>query len=296
MGNFEDYAVAMRTRDAISRIAEGLINTLRPEPKIGEVFSFDSTLMVADILFPSDTQPVRVKIGRGQIPFHTKMDDGIGDAAGDLVRVQGRMGSYYVIQNLDSVDGNPVSTILNYGGDTAPPGYLLCQGAFVNKTDYAALFLKIGHLYNAGVDPADGTFKLPDLRDRAPVGKSGTKALGAAGGNASKVITTAEMPAHTHAIDHDHAAQATTSDAHEHTFGVEWSVDVPQTGAARRVVNVANTTGGAGTSSATAHTSSDSHSHTLNLPNFTGTSGSAGAGGALDIQNPYQAVNFIIKY
>ena len=56
----------------------------------------------------------------------------------------------------------PVGTVLWYTGETAPTGYLLCDGSAVSRTDYAALFAVVGTTFGAG----DGstTFALPDLR------------------------------------------------------------------------------------------------------------------------------------
>lgn len=53
-------------------------------------------------------------------------------------------------------------TVLHFAASTPPPGWLVCNGATVSRSTYAALFLAIGTTYGAG----DGstTFHLPDLR------------------------------------------------------------------------------------------------------------------------------------
>ena len=70
----------------------------------------------------------------------------------------------------------PTGTIIPFAGSTIPTGYLLCNGATVSRTSYAALFGVISTLYGTG----DGTttFNLPDLRDRFLEG-AGTNALAA---------------------------------------------------------------------------------------------------------------------
>lgn len=81
--------------------------------------------------------------------------------------------------------GVPVGCVMPYVGTSAPSGYLLCDGSFVSQTTYADLFAIAGHAYNGGTDPGDNTFKLPDLRQRFPLGKatSGTgSTLGGTGG------------------------------------------------------------------------------------------------------------------
>lgn len=56
---------------------------------------------------------------------------------------------------------NPPGTILWHGAQTAPTGYLICDGSAVSRTDYANLFSAIGTSFGSG----DGstTFSLPNL-------------------------------------------------------------------------------------------------------------------------------------
>lgn len=98
-----------------------------------------------------------------------------------------------------------------FAGTFAPTGWLLCNGAAVSRTDYAALFDVIGTTYGAG----DGstTFNLPDLRGRVPVGAgTGTAsdatshALGQTSGAETHTLTSGQsgVPAHKHSITHNH--------------------------------------------------------------------------------------------
>lgn len=59
-------------------------------------------------------------------------------------------------------------TIEIFGGAAAdiPTDSLLCDGSFVAQATYPDLFAAIGHGWNGGVDPADGTFKLPSLAEK----------------------------------------------------------------------------------------------------------------------------------
>jgi microcystin-dependent protein len=72
----------------------------------------------------------------------------------------------------------PVGTILPYGGETAPEGWLLCNGDAKSRTDFADLFAAIGT--NFGQGDGSATFNVPDLRGRFP---RGGEALGATGGS-----------------------------------------------------------------------------------------------------------------
>lgn len=85
---------------------------------------------------------------------------------------------------------------------------LLCDGRAVSRTTYAALFAAMGTTY--GVGDGSLTFNLPDVQTRALVG-TGTRAatgddpsitytLGQKFGEAFHMLTTPEMPSHTHKI------------------------------------------------------------------------------------------------
>ena len=94
----------------------------------------------------------------------------------------------------------PTGTLLPYGAAAAPSGYLLCNGAAVSRTTYAALFGVIGDAY--GVGDGSTTFNLPDMVGNVPVGigGSGVTNLGDTGGEQEHTLLTAEMPSHNHSI------------------------------------------------------------------------------------------------
>lgn len=56
----------------------------------------------------------------------------------------------------------PSGSVVMWAGSSAPTGWLLCDGATISRTTYAALFAIVGTTYGAG----DGstTFKLPDTQ------------------------------------------------------------------------------------------------------------------------------------
>lgn len=66
--------------------------------------------------------------------------------------------------------GVPIGAILPFAGANAPSGYLLCDGSEVEIVKYQDLYDVLGNTYGtirAGV----GTFRLPDLRGRFPLGR-----------------------------------------------------------------------------------------------------------------------------
>ncbi len=160
----------------------------------------------------------------------------------------------------------PTGGIIAYGGTSAPTGYLICNGALVSRTTYAALFTAIGIAYGAG--DASTTFGLPDLRQRFPLGTatSGTgSTLGGTGG----------------AIDHTH-----TGPSHTHT------TVVPRDGWGS-ALNLPSVTGrmNVGDAAGVAEFQSSYQS----TADQTITSSAAGTGATGAENPPFQAVNWIVK-
>lgn len=98
----------------------------------------------------------------------------------------------------------PPGIISAYSNAAAPTGWLLCDGSAVSRATYAALYAIIGGVY--GIGDGSTTFNLPDLRDRLPMGASGTKGLGTVLAAATHTHTAA---AHTHpSANHSHVLSA----------------------------------------------------------------------------------------
>ncbi len=95
----------------------------------------------------------------------------------------------------------PAGAITQYGAASAPTGWLLCDGAAVSRTTYSALFAIVATTY--GVGDGSSTFNLPDLQGNVAVGKDGETFtdIGDTGGVEEHPLTTAEMPAHGHAVN-----------------------------------------------------------------------------------------------
>ncbi len=95
-----------------------------------------------------------------------------------------------------TVVGVPSGTIVQFGANTAPSGWLECNGAAISRTTYAALFAVTGTTFGAG----DGstTFNLPDMRGYFARGWDNGRGIDS--GRAFGSNQAGSVGAHTHGI------------------------------------------------------------------------------------------------
>ena len=111
----------------------------------------------------------------------------------------------------------PPGCVMGWGTDTAPSGWLACDGSEVSRLLYADLFAAIGTNYGAG--DGTSTFNVPDMRGRVLVGAGSGSGLtpryiGNEGGEEDHVLLGSEMPVHSH-TDAGH-----THSVHSHLSGL----------------------------------------------------------------------------
>jgi len=89
-----------------------------------------------------------------------------------------------------------------FGGNFAPSGWMFCSGQLIPISENDTLFNLIGTTYGG-----DGqtTFALPNLQSRVPLhagsdGLGNTYTIGEAAGVESVLLTTNQIPAHTHSL------------------------------------------------------------------------------------------------
>lgn len=160
----------------------------------------------------------------------TRMDDavcgGVIARTGDKLSLDGKADQSYV---------DKLAAAYAAAGDikltartTAPTGWLICDGAAVSRTTYAALFSAIGTTYGAG--NGSTTFNLPNLKGRTAVGYNSAETefntVGKTGGEKAHSLTVAELPAHTHAIPY--GANVAGSTEYFESFDEGWSPAVNQ--------------------------------------------------------------------
>ena len=120
---------------------------------------------------------------------------------GDVIYTRGKAG----ITETNLSARLPAGVILDYGGTSAPTGFLNCDGSNVSRTTYAGLFTAIGTSF--GVGDNSTTFGLPNFRRKIAVGSGGTgtatlsNTVGSSGGAETHQLTTAELANHSHFIE-----------------------------------------------------------------------------------------------
>ena len=158
-------------------------------------------------------------------------------------------------------NGVPTGGLVMWSTATAPNGFLLCNGAAVSRTTYAALFAIVGTTFGAGDNAT--TFNVPNYTNRVPYGTT----LGATGGSADAVV-----------VDHTHTATSTVTDpGHTHPLNL-----IPYNGTLgsqiHGAINSSTVTGSAVTG--------------ITVSTTIANAGQSGTNANLP---PYLGINFIIK-
>ena len=173
-----------------------------------------------------------------------------------------------------------------YRNDT-PSGWIVCDGRAYSRATYANLFAAIGTRFGSG----DGvnTFNVPNETGRVAIGSGPGYPQDSTGGTATTTLTVPNLPAHTHSINHDHGAFTSGSGgAHDHRLTMADGV-----GGSTLSVPRGNNVDAIKTPAAVE--SDGTHTHSINVPAFSGTSGATGAGAAFTNLPPYRAIRVLIK-
>ncbi len=190
----------------------------------------------------------------------------------------------------------PSGSIQIYSGPDLPVGYLLADGSAVSRTTYNVLFATIGTTYGSG--NGSTTFNLPNLNGRFAVGKNTADTsfdvLGKSGGAKNHVLTTTEIPSHTHAFSGTTTSTTTTGSAHTHSYGpnvLGWPVG--GSGGAAYAGWQDPSTYGNYLPTQTVVSTGGTHTHTVTA---IGTNSNVGSNTAHNNLQPYIVLKYLIKY
>ena len=176
------------------------------------------------------------------------------------------------LQNDISGAGNPIGTIIMWGGDPAaiptevPAGYAVCNGASLVKNDYLDLWNVIKYRYGG----SGANFTLPNLTTRVPQGTIGAPTV-----PTTKVTSvSSNVDVHTHTVNSSFTAGNAAS--HTHSGGVFTQGNADTHTHSGATVSGANSNIGLTVGNAAAHThsivgntggQSSQHSHSYTKPN-----------------------------
>ncbi len=187
-------------------------------------------------------------------------------------------------------------SLMDYCGDSAPDGYLACDGSAVSRSTYSQLFGAIGTTWGAG----DGstTFNVPDFRGKFLFGADGTHTVGSSGGTSTATLATVNLPAHNHPVidpGHNHGVtdpqhnHAITDPGHSHTALAAASTNTAG------ILAGSGVAGNTGTSITGITVNNASTGVSVNTGTTGITTGNTGSGTAFPIIPPYAVVLKCIK-
>lgn len=187
----------------------------------------------------------------------------------------------------------PTGVLYPYAGTSAPSGYLLCDGSPLSTTTYSALFAVIQYTYGG----SGGTFNLPDLRGRMPVGAGTGEQNGVAstgkpnGGTVIPARTIGQFGGDSRMPSHNHGGTSGTMSANSTHFHAWTRAAYPyaDSGAIRPATFQYGVAGATGVEIQTAYSDTRDINHSHSIPSD--GSGAASAGN----MPPFIVTNYIIK-
>ena len=159
----------------------------------------------ADIVAGTDGQVLR-RAG-ASVGFGTVGTAGIADNAVSTAKILNNSVSLDDLMSTVQQALCPPGTIVAYGGQTAPAGWLLCNGDTLTRSSYPALFSAIGTSFGSTLWT---NFRVPDFRGRFLRGRDGgagrdpdrttrsAMAMGGATGDNVGSVQADEFKSHTH--------------------------------------------------------------------------------------------------
>lgn len=198
-----------------------------------------------------------------------------------------------------------VGEIKIVGFNFAPVGYAFANGATIQIQQQQALYSLIGTIYGGN---AQTTFQLPNLQSRVGVGFATYGAtvppnttqypIGNAGGQQVQVLTTSQMPMHTHTISSTVNSTLAASTAINALAAPSARLPGPSgnllTGATDSSGTPINGYAAPGTGNPVTMAAGAATTTLTGGVSVNATAGTAGSSQAVDMRMPYIALNYII--
>jgi microcystin-dependent protein len=119
-------------------------------------------------------------------------------------------------QKAIAAGGSSVGDVKMSAAATPPTNWALCDGSVIPITQWPALYTAIGFKFGGN---GTTTYALPNLNNKFPLGAGASVALGATGGEATHLLTQAEMPAHAHGVNDPTHIHGVNQTPHGHPDG-----------------------------------------------------------------------------
>lgn len=212
----------------------------------------------------------------------------------------------------------PVGTIMPWSKASVPAGFLYCDGSPVSRTTYADLFAVIGTTFG---NPDASNFNLPDFQDRSAIGASNNRAFASKNStaladqtanitfpSATRNMTVTDninvtesanvnVPAHSHFIGDGSTVGYSGQTAIDSNRGVATIGSASDNNFRYALARGANTNFNVGKTS-TAGNDSGGHVHNIsgNVTASFNQSNLNASASAIDIENPYLAIRYMIRF
>lgn len=259
-GTISQYWRGDKTWQTLNNTAVGLGNVPNINPTNASNLSSGTV--------PDARLPSRLSDGSLQAKYLAAVQTGA--PAGPTIGQQWWDSNNYALKVWDGTTwirtGLPAGALAMMHKNVLPPGWLTCDGATV-PAKYTDLIDYLGGTVTPNTN--DRTLRISGPSDLNP-------APGEYGGADSTVLSNAQMPSHTHNMDHDHPNT---------TFDVNYVDNTTQGGTGRRVNAVAGVGGSGGTVGTAA----------LNVLTRFKDTGNAGSSSPVDMTNRYYGIKLIIK-